>query len=223
MDKYNTIIWDLDGTLADTSEGIYNSIRYVQQKMNLPQITNEQMRSHIGPPIQESYVRNFNLSGLKLEKAIQYHKEYANEKGLYEVQLYPGIIDLLELLRKKQCKQAVVTLKFEETAKKMLDYLNISCYFEFIYGTCPRLYLPKSEMIKKSIDIINSEKEKVLLIGDSFYDAIGASQAEIDFLPVTYGFGFLNKEDLKDYSHIGHCESAEKISDFLVCENKKMI
>ena len=67
MSKYKTIIFDLDGTLADTSEGIYNCIRYAQKMMKLPLITDAQMRSHIGPPMHESYERNFHRSGADLE------------------------------------------------------------------------------------------------------------------------------------------------------------
>ena len=73
--KYKLVIFDLDGTLADTSPGILNSIRYTQKKMNLPEISLEKMYSHIGPPMAESYNRNFGLTGDKLQQAINYHKE----------------------------------------------------------------------------------------------------------------------------------------------------
>lgn len=221
MKKYDTIIWDLDGTLADTSEGIFNSIRYTQEKLKLPQISGEQMRSHIGPPVQESYARNFKLQGSGLEKAVQLHKEYATNKGLFEAQLYPNIAEVLTALNKKHFKQAVVTLKFEETAKKMLTYLNIASYFETIIGASANAHSSKGEMLKVCINTINSKNSNVLLIGDSAYDAIGAQEAGIDFLAVTYGFGFSNKKDVELYPHIGYIESTKGILDFLNEENLK--
>lgn len=205
----------MDGTLADTSEGIFNSIRYVQEKLDLPQISDEQMRFHIGPPIQESYSKNFNLNDLELEKAVQYHKEYAVCQGLYEASLYPGMTDLLELLNKKGYKQAVATLKFEETAKKMLRHLDIFYYFEIICGASSNSHLSKAQLLEKCINAMNCKKSETLLIGDSAYDAIGASEIGIDFLAVTYGFGFSDKKDVESYPHIGYVESVRDIVQFL--------
>ncbi|MCQ2284706.1 MAG: HAD hydrolase-like protein [Bacteroidales bacterium] len=218
MKRYNTIIFDLDGTIADTSEGIYNCIRFVQEKLRLPAITSEQMRSHIGPPMQESYARNFGLSGAQLDEAVSYHKEYALTKGLYEATLYPGIPTLLQSLSDEGCRLAMATLKFEETARKMLDYLKVSSYFHAICGTLSQIKLTKAQLLAKSIERCKSSKSNALLIGDSSYDAIGAHQAGIDFLGVTYGFGFKSKADVDEYPNVG---CAERISDILTQINEE--
>lgn len=211
MKTYKTIIFDLDGTLADTSEGIYNCIRYAQEKMSLPPISSEQMRSHIGPPMHESYERNFHLTGLDLEKAIGYHKEYALTKGLFEASLYEGIPELLSRLKESGCKLAVATLKYEETAQKMLSFLNVAPYFDVICGALSDVKLTKAQLLEKCVDLCQGEKSTALLVGDSSYDALGAREAGIDFLGVTYGFGFTNKQEVDEFPNVGCAESPTEI------------
>lgn len=212
---YQTIIFDLDGTLADTSEGIYNSIRYAQKMMGLPPITGAQMRSHIGPPMHESYERNFHLIGEELELAIGYHKEYALKKGLYEASLYDGIPQLLSQLNSQGLKLAVATLKYEETAQKMLSFLNIASFFHVICGTLSEVKLTKAKLLEKCVDLCQGEKSTALLIGDSSYDALGAQEAGIDFLGVTYGFGFHNTEEVNQYPNVGCVRAPGEIEEML--------
>ena len=212
---HTLIIFDLDGTLADTSEGIYNCIRYTQAKMGLPLISDEQMRSHIGPPMHESYERNFHLSGSDLEKAVSFHKEYALTKGLFEASLYEGIPQLLSQLKQRGYKLAVATLKFEETAQKMLTFLNIAHFFDVICGALSEVKLTKSQLLAKCIQLCHSTKETSLLVGDSSYDALGAQEAGIDFLGVTYGFGFTNKQEVDEFPNVGCAESVGDICKIL--------
>ena len=213
MSKYKTIIFDLDGTLADTSEGIYNCIRYAQKMMNLPPITDAQMRSHIGPPMHESYERNFHLFGPDLEKAINFHKEYALTKGLYEASLYEGIPELLSQFKEKGIHLAVATLKYEETARKMLAFLKIAHFFDVICGSLSDVKLSKAQLLEKSIQLCQGTKDTSLLIGDSSYDALGAQEAGIDFLGVTYGFGFTSRQEVDEFSNVGCAEKVRNIEE----------
>lgn len=214
--KYTTILFDLDGTLADTSEGIYNCIRYAQQKMSLPEITAEQMRSHIGPPMQESYHRNFGLTGDALDKAVFYHKEYALTKGLYEAQVYEGMPEMLSSLQNQHYHLAVATLKFEETAQKMLTHLNIAQYFDVICGTLTDMKLTKAQLLEKCINLCNGSKDHAVLVGDSSYDAIGAQEAGIDFLGVTYGFGFQNEANVDEFPNVGCADDIQQLTECLL-------
>lgn len=215
METYRTIIFDLDGTLADTSEGIYNCIRYAQKMMSLPSITDAQMRSHIGPPMQESYERNFHLTGAELERAIGFHKEYALSKGLYEAAVYEGIPQLLSQLKQSGYKLAVATLKYEETAKKMLSFLQVADSFDAICGALAEVKLTKAQLLEKCVNLCDGSKESSLLIGDSSYDALGAQETGIDFLGVTYGFGFQTADDVNQYPNVGCAGSPTEISAYI--------
>lgn len=215
MNQYRLIIFDLDGTLADTSEGIFNSIRYTQEKMGLfPRETDEQMRSHIGPPVTESYNRIFGLTGERLQQAAAYHKEYALQKGLYEASLYEGIPELLAQLKPKY-KLAVATLKFEETATRMLQHLGIAQYFDIICGAIPGQNTTKLDTLQRAMLHCHATPAQTLLIGDSRYDALGAQQADIDFLAVTYGFGFRTLDDVAEFPNVGRCGNVIELLSFL--------
>ena len=215
MSPYQTIIFDLDGTLADTSEGIYNCIRYAQKMMGLPPITSAQMHSHIGPPMHESYEKNFHLTDHELERAVGYHKEYALTQGLYEASLYEGIPQLLSQLKSRGLKLAVATLKYEETAQKMLSFLKIAPLFDVICGTLSEVKLTKAQLLLKCVDLCQGEKNTTLLVGDSSYDALGAQEAGIDFLGVTYGFGFQTADDVNQYPNVGSATTVGEIWEWI--------
>ena len=210
MNRYKLIIFDLDGTLADTSPGILNCVRYVQAKMNLPEITLQAMYSHVGPPMEESYNKNFGLEGDELKTAVKLHKEYAVEQGYKELELYPDIVETVNLLKNQGYMLAIATLKSEITAKKIFEELGMSEKFDIIVGTNQNDLVTKEQVLAKCIDELDVEKQKVVLIGDSTYDAIGAENVQIDFLAVMYGFGFKKEEDVVLYNNIG---TLNKISD----------
>lgn len=216
MKKYELIIFDLDGTIADTSEGILNSIRYVQKKMNLPEISLEKMYSHIGPPMEESYRRNFNLSGADLKKAIKLHKEYAVERGYKEISIYDGILELFTQLKNSGKKVAVATLKAYTTAVKIFKSVNILDEFDYIAGVDVNNPQTKAQLIMQCINDIDMEKSKTVLVGDSLYDAIGAAEVGIDFIAVTYGYGFKNKKDIDGYRCVEVCENVESLKKILL-------
>ena len=210
--KYKLVIFDLDGTLVDTSPGILNSIRYTQKKMNLPEISLEKMYSHIGPPMAESYNRNFGLIGDKLQQAVNYHKKYAMKQGYKEIKLYDGIVELLDKLKVNGIKTAVSTLKANSTTLKIFDYLGITNKFDIIKGVDAQKKQTKAELLEVCLKETQCEKHDTVLIGDSKYDAIGAEQIGIDFIGVTYGFGFKNIEEINFYQHILVVDSVKDLT-----------
>ena len=216
MSRYELVIFDLDGTLADTSPGILNSIRYAQKMMDLPEITLEQMYSHVGPPMDESYARNFGLSGDRLRQAVEYHKEYAVKQGYTEIELYPHITELLDKLRCNGIKTAVATLKAHQTALKIFDTYGLTDKFDTVIGVDTKAPMTKAQLLEYCIEKQNCPKEKAVLIGDSRYDAAGAAEAGIDFIAVTYGFGFKSIEDTKEFPCAGVCADVNEIEKLLI-------
>lgn len=217
MNNYKLIIFDLDGTLADTSPGILNSIRYARKMMNLPEITLEQMYSHVGPPMDESYARNFGLSGDRLRQAVEYHKEYAVKQGYKEIELYPHITDLLDKLKAQGKLTAVATLKAHQTAVKIFDTFGLSDKFDIVTGVDTKAPKTKAQLLEYCLEKSGCDKSQAVLIGDSKYDAIGAKEAGIDFIAVTYGFGFKTEDDAKEFPCCAVCEDVIQIEKFL-CE-----
>jgi phosphoglycolate phosphatase len=213
---HKAILFDLDGTLVDTSTGIYNCIRHTQNILKLPLISEEQMRSHIGPAPEESFNRSFGLEGKALKQAVNIYRQYAIEQGIYEAEVYNGIPELLTKLKQNDYLLGIATLKLEETTKKMMVYFHLLQYFDVIKGAHAERYLEKSDILIACITSLCIEKYQCVLIGDSSYDAIGAKKIGIDFIGVTYGFGFKIFEDVIKYKNIGCMNNIEEIEKFIL-------
>ncbi len=209
-------IFDMDGTLADTSPGIFGCIHYAQEKMHLPEITKEQMLSHIGPPMEESFYRNFGLTGEKLKEAIRYYKEYAVMKGFRELTIYPGIPELLQTLKSKGFILAVATLKAQETAEKILQECCLRKLFDVVIGTDTNKPMTKADMILQCMRQCLCSHTEVVMVGDSIHDAKAAQLADFEFVAVTYGFGFHTTDEAKGAGCAYACNSVKELSDVLL-------
>lgn len=194
MKKYDLILFDLDGTLLDTSAGIFNSVRYAESQMGLAPIPDSRLREFVGPPPKAMYSKIYGLSEDDALRAAQFHREYGKTKALYEASVYPGMPELLSFLREQGHKLAVATLKSETIAQSILEYYGLASYFDTIVGMDPEETLTKRKTIDLAV-IRTAAEGKKLLIGDSIYDYDGAKEAGVDFLGVTYGFGFKEGQD----------------------------
>lgn len=198
MSIYKNIIFDLDGTLLDTSEGIFNSVRYTEDSLGIEHMPEEDLHLHVGPPVLYAYEKFHNLDKDTARKAVKFHREYSTSKGIYEAKVYNGIPELLKDLKDSGFKLYVATLKRQDLAEKVLEHFQISQYFDLIVGINNAESLSKADMINIILSDIGGDKKSTILIGDSEFDAIGAAEAGIDCLAVTYGFGFKSADDIKN-------------------------
>lgn len=200
MGKYQFALFDLDGTIADTSKGVVNCVKYAEKKLNLPRLDESVYRKFIGPPNAVAYHNYYGLTGERLDMAVKYHALYALKKGVYEVQEYAGIRRILDYLKNKGYRIAVATLKKQEAAEKVLRYLGLYGYFDMIAGDEGKGE-SKKDLLLKCLNRTNIARERAVLIGDSEYDQGGAADSGIDFIGVLYGFGFGEKADLQYFPY----------------------
>lgn len=194
MSRYELILFDLDGTLLDTSAGIFNSVRYAVSRMGLAPIPDSRLREFVGPPPKSMYQKIYGLDDAGALRAAQFHREYGRTKALYEAEVYPGIPELLAKLKAEGYQLAVATLKSQTIAQTILRHYEIDAYFDAIIGMDPQETLTKRKTIDLAIAQTNTTG-KAILIGDSIYDYDGAMEAGVDFLGVTYGFGFAPEKE----------------------------
>lgn len=198
-----TVIFDLDGTLMDTSEGLLMSIDDTINYFGLDDLSIEKKRTFIGPPIIKSFKETYNLSDEKATEISNYFRDIYKNIYLYQAKVYDDIYELLDILKESGKKIAVATYKRDDYAKMILEYFNISQYCDFIQGADFENKLSKSDIVRICIDELKSSKISTVLIGDSMNDLIGAKENDIDFIAVTYGFGkFNNKKDIKQINNI---------------------
>ena len=192
MTKYKVLLFDLDGTLTDSEEGILNCVRYGLKSCGFPVPEYEVLRAFIGPPLMYSCTHFCGLSKADSERVILKYRERYSEKGIYENRLYEGIKELLSDLKKAGYKIALATSKPEVFALRILEYFGIAEYFDAAAGsTIGREEETKADMIRlamKRLGLHEEDKPYVLMTGDRKHDIIGAHECGIDAAGVYYGF-----------------------------------
>ena len=189
--KSGCIIFDFDGTIADTSPGIFNSIRYAANKLNLRELSVEELKLHLGPPMREAYNKSFGITGEKLEQAIEFHKEYSLSTGYREFEFYPEMLNVLLDLRKRNFRMGIATSKPDVIIKKIARMNDLEKFFDVVCGTIASE--SKTEIVEKCLKNL-PDCDDITVIGDSIFDQKAAKALGLKFIGVTYGYGFV-KDD----------------------------
>ena len=187
--KYTLAIFDMDGTLADTSPGIIRCHQYAHRMMGRSEPEETILREVIGGPLLETYCGRFGFSEEDARRAVAFYRQRYAEKGIYEAVLYPGMKGTLKALREQGLLLGIATLKAERFAKEIVGYLGISDCFDAIFGMDERDQRSKSELIRLCMETLSVSRRETVLIGDSIHDWKGTREAQVDFIGVTYGFG----------------------------------
>ena len=122
---YQTVLFDLDGTLTDPGAGITNSVAYALEKYGIHNTDRSQLYKFIGPPLRDSFGQFYGFSKEQAEEATAYYREYYKDKGIYENRLYQGIPEVLQMLADAGATLLVATSKPEQFACRILDYLRM--------------------------------------------------------------------------------------------------
>lgn len=193
---YQTILFDLDGTLTDSGQGILNSVAYALEKMGIEEPDTANLNRFIGPPLYESFSRFYQLSPEDTQSAVDAFRVYFKEKGMFENQLYPGIIPLLEELRTAGKTLVIATSKPEIFAKQILEHFGISHYFDVIAGaSLDSSRISKADVIGYAINQLEAFPKHAVMIGDREHDIEGARMHQLPAIGVLYGYG--NKQEFE--------------------------
>lgn len=213
--KYKLVVFDLDGTILDTTEGILKAIEYTIAKFDLPQIPRETLLSFIGPPIQESFMKYYDIKGEKLQQITDEFRKSYSSTHLLKAQPYNGIYHLFNTLKKLGVKIAIATYKREDYALKLLKHYAFDKFTSIMYGGDNLNKLKKSDIITKCIQEAKiTDTKDVVMIGDTIFDSEGAKILGIDFIAVTYGFGF-HSNPSEDIYCIGYAKTPLEILNIL--------
>lgn len=185
------VLFDLDGTLTDSSEGILNSVRYMLEKKALEVPDLATLHTFIGPPLDETLNHLYGLNKDESQKAVEIYREYYAEKGIKQLAVYPGIEEILETLSADYVL-AIATSKPEFYAKKILADVNLSSYFTGIFGAdLAGERSKKTDVIAYALEQL--EGDSAVMIGDRKFDIIGAKENHLKSIGVLYGFGDLQE------------------------------
>ena len=188
---FKYILFDLDGTITDSGEGITKAVQYSLKYFDILVENIDDLRKFIGPPLRDSYIKFYGFDNEKAELGIIKFREYYADKGIFENKLYDGIVTVLEELNKNNKEIILATSKPELYAKQILKHFNIDKYFSVIAGAdFEETRVNKSDVIKYALNQVHIENlSEAIMIGDREHDIIGAKENNIKSIGVLYGFG----------------------------------
>lgn len=206
------ILFDLDGTLTESEEGIINCVQYALEKLGKKEEHPENLQCFIGPPLKEQFMKYAGLGEEEGEKAVVYYRERYTTTGIFENRLYPKIPELLELLKINNKILAVASSKPEVYVKQILEHFQIADYFTAIVGSeLDGRRTEKAEVIEEALRRMHLEEErdKVLMVGDRSHDVQGAISCGLQCIGVAYGYG--SREELEKAGAVYIADSVEDL------------
>ncbi len=201
MKKYDYVIFDFDGTVADTGEGILKSLQYSFKANKKPVPDLSDLKKFIGPPIHYSYVTFYNIPEEEVPVYITKYRERYREKGIYECYVYEGMKQTIEKLRESGIKIGIASSKPVKLIYDVMNHLGITNLFDAVTGTLfdDSNHSGKTDLVLESIEKLGAkDKEKVLMVGDRYFDIDGAAGAGVDSCGVLFGYG--NKEEFEEHN-----------------------
>lgn len=187
-----TILFDLDGTLTDSGEGIINCAIYALERFGLPIPSRKELRVFVGPPLTDTFVK-FGVPPEDAVDAVKVYRERYLPIGMYENKPYPGIQELLETLHNAGHILCIATSKPESMAIEILEHFDLKKYFHYICGaTFDHSRDTKEQVISYLINQCDSEYPWVM-VGDTAFDVIGAKAHNIPAIGVAWGYGLVEE------------------------------
>ncbi len=188
------ILFDLDGTLTDSGEGIMHCTELTLAHYGLPVPSRKELRSIVGPPLKVSF-RRYGIAEAELDNAVAFYREHYIAQGQFENFPYPGIQDLLKRLKAEGNKLYVATSKPEEMSKNILKHFGMDGYFDIICGAVSDgQRSTKDQVIAHLLSQLES-RENLVMVGDTIYDVEGAAVHGIPTVAVSWGYGVI--EDMR--------------------------
>lgn len=196
------IIFDLDGTLLDTGEGIIKSLKFALSKFGFQVPSEEICKSFVGPPLKKRFLELFDSDEQTADALLACFREEYGKGNLFLASMYPGVEESLKELHERYAL-AVATNKSETQAAQLLERFGLTSYFDVICGSDMKAALTKEQIVANAAYRLGFLFADCIVVGDSDNDAEAAERLGMRFVGVTYGYGFRKEADVKRYPHIG--------------------
>lgn len=215
------ILFDLDGTLTDPAEGIFNSVYYALARMGRERPPLEKMPYFIGPPLVDGFSAMCGMSYAEAERARDLFREYYPEHGIYECRMYEGIPETLASLVARGFRLVLATSKPEIYARRILDRFDLTRYFTYVAGSLlDESRSQKHEVIAYALQTLGiSDPGACVMVGDRAYDVRGAAVFSIPCVGVLWGHG--SEEELTEAGAALVVKDQKELLAFFACGGAK--
>lgn len=210
-----TILFDLDGTLVNSEEGITKCAAYALSSFGITVPNQEQLHVFIGPPLVQTFRNEFGMKEEDAREAVLRYRERYHPIGIFECQLYDGVEEVLRNLKRKGYQIGMASSKPEVSCRKILEHFRIDSYFDDVVGaTLDGKIDTKIEVLREAIRRMHlTDLKDVVLIGDTRFDVLGAKEAGIDCIGVSFGFG--TREELLKSGALCVCDTLREVAEYI--------
>lgn len=183
------ILFDLDGTLTDSKEGIFKSAQYALAKLGITPPPLSDMNWVVGPPIRQSFAKRYGLSEEDALRGLRFYQERFGKVGYLENRVYPGVAEMLQTLVDAGCTLAVATSKPAFYATRILEHFALDGYFAYISGSeLDGTNGAKSAVVARAMQEIGADPAETAMVGDRRYDMQSAREAGLAAVGAGYGY-----------------------------------
>jgi len=215
---YKYILFDLDGTLTDSKEGIVKSVGYALEKLGRPVPDGETLLKFIGPPLQDSFI---GFCGMTLEEAVRavalFRERYV-PIGKFENAAAPGLPELCARLKEQGYVLALASSKPQAMCEPICERFGYTPSLQVITGSPPEADWEKADVIREALrrlGLTEADKPSALMVGDRKFDALGAKACGIDCVGVEF-FGYAAPGELRDAGAIAVVKTAAELEAFIL-------
>lgn len=207
-----TILFDLDGTLTDSGEGIINCVIYALEHFGLPIPSRESLRYFVGPPLHESFVKQ-GVPAERAEEAVAVYRERYVPIGMFENTPYDGVGEMLEKLKEAGHTLYVASSKPEWMCIRILEHFDLAKYFAQICGATMDTSRTNKEDVIEYLIRQNGRTDNMIMVGDTKFDVLGAKAHNIPCIGVSWGYGTV--ADIENAGALSIAESIEELYTML--------
>ncbi len=209
------VLFDWDGTVADTRPGIFNSVRYAIGQYGIADRPDDELRYFIGPPLYDGFEHVFGVSPELANELTDTYRVYYRDKGIFECNVYDGVGDLLRELHDAGVKTAVVSSKPKEFLDRLVEHFGLAEHLDAVVGPAMDNHNSnKTVLVNQALKELMLLPSTVAMIGDRHFDMEGAKAAGVNAVGVLYGYG--TEEELCAAGADAVCEQVADLRGFLL-------
>ena len=209
------VLFDWDGTVADTRPGIFNSVRYAIGQYGIADRPDDELRYFIGPPLYDGFEHVFGVSPELANELTDTYRVYYRDKGIFECNVYEGVGDLLRELHDAGVKTAVVSSKPKEFLDRLVEHFGLAEHLDAVVGPAMDNHNSnKTVLVNQALKELMLLPSTVAMIGDRHFDMEGAKAAGVSAVGVLYGYG--TEEELCKAGADAICDQVADLRGFLL-------
>ncbi len=217
--RYDFAIFDFDGTIIDTGEGIVKSLEHILRE-NFGIIENDQtkLKKFIGPPLAVCFNEEYGFEGEQLEQAVAFYTEHYKKVGLFQCEQYPYLKDTLRRLKENDVRIGIASSKPLYLITTLVEYFGLEEMFDAVVGVKGGVKQShtKTECIEIALKQLScKDKSRAVMVGDRCFDAVGAREANVDFIAAAYS----DSAPLSEFDEFKvelFADSLKSVADFII-------